>query len=149
MKMRSDWLAMRYRSTDRSCSRTVLRGFGGSSKNEDLLSLRRRSTLSCAAVALLAASLSGSTFSGLPLFKTMGHADLPSDLFIGKKERSAKHRAKTKEPSTRRMDDKATREASLAFERGQKRRESEQARHNCEQHCRIAELAGQRVSCRL
>jgi colicin import membrane protein len=54
------------------------------------------------------------------------HAELPKDLAIEKvEERTAKPRAKTKEPPAQKVDDKAAREAALAFEREQKRREHE------------------------
>jgi colicin import membrane protein len=52
------------------------------------------------------------------------HAELPKDTFIGKvKGRPAKPQPKTKEPA-RKIDDKAGRDAALAFEREQKRREN-------------------------
>jgi colicin import membrane protein len=52
------------------------------------------------------------------------HAELPKDLPTDKlKERPAKPRPKTKELPVRKVDDKAAREAALAFEREQKRRE--------------------------
>jgi colicin import membrane protein len=54
------------------------------------------------------------------------HAELPKDLAIEKvKERPAKPRATTREPPTQKVDDKAAREAALALEREQKRRDSE------------------------
>jgi colicin import membrane protein len=53
-------------------------------------------------------------------------AELPKELPVEKvKERTAKPRATTKEPSAQKVDDKAAREAALAFERERKRRESE------------------------
>jgi colicin import membrane protein len=53
------------------------------------------------------------------------HAKLPKELPIEKvKERTAKPRATTREPAQT-VDDKAAREAALAFERERKRRESE------------------------
>jgi len=52
------------------------------------------------------------------------HAELPKDLPIGNvNEREVKPRRKAKEPKTPRVGDKAVREAALAFEREQKRRE--------------------------
>jgi colicin import membrane protein len=54
------------------------------------------------------------------------HAELPKCLAIDKvEERSAKPRAKTKDPPAQKVDDKAAREAALAFEREPKRRDSE------------------------
>jgi colicin import membrane protein len=51
-------------------------------------------------------------------------AKLPKDLPVGKvKERPAKPRLTTKEPRPRKLDDKGAREAALAFEREQKRRD--------------------------
>ena len=53
-------------------------------------------------------------------------ASYPKDLPIDKvKERPAKPRATTREPPAQKVDDKAAREAALAFEREQKRRDSE------------------------
>lgn len=54
------------------------------------------------------------------------HAELPANLSSheGKRER-AKHPAKPKKQSSGRIDDKAARKAALAFEKEQKRRESE------------------------
>jgi hypothetical protein len=52
------------------------------------------------------------------------HAELPKELPVDKvKERPAKPRAK--EPPAQKVDDKAAREAALAFERERKRRDSE------------------------
>jgi colicin import membrane protein len=52
------------------------------------------------------------------------HSELPKDLPVEKpKERPAKARSKTKEPPARKFDDKAAREAALAFEREHKRRD--------------------------
>jgi colicin import membrane protein len=52
------------------------------------------------------------------------HAELPKELPIDKvKERTAKPRATTREPPAQKADDKAAREATLAFERERKRRE--------------------------
>ena len=54
------------------------------------------------------------------------HVELPKNLLIEKaKERPAKPRATTKEPPAQKVDDKAAREAALAFERERKRRDSE------------------------
>jgi colicin import membrane protein len=54
------------------------------------------------------------------------HAELPKNLLIEKvKERPAKPRATTSEPPAQKVDDKAAREAALAFERERKRRDSE------------------------
>ena len=54
------------------------------------------------------------------------HAELPKELPIDKvKERTAKPRATTREPPAQKVDDKAAREAALAFERERKRRDSE------------------------
>jgi colicin import membrane protein len=53
-------------------------------------------------------------------------AELPKNLPIDKlTERTAKPRATTKEPPTQKVDDKAAREAALAFQRERKRRDSE------------------------
>jgi hypothetical protein len=53
-------------------------------------------------------------------------AELPKELPVDKvKERTAKQRAPSGEPPAPKVDDKAAREAALAFEREQKRRESE------------------------
>jgi len=53
-------------------------------------------------------------------------AELPKELPIDKvKERTAKPRAKTREPRAQKVDDKAAREAALAFEKERKRRDSE------------------------
>jgi hypothetical protein len=52
------------------------------------------------------------------------HAALPKDLPIDKvKERRTKSRPKTEEPPARQVDNQAAREAALAFEREQKRRD--------------------------
>jgi colicin import membrane protein len=51
------------------------------------------------------------------------HAKLPKDLPIEKVKGSTQHRAATKEPRPRKLDDKAARAAALAFEKEQKRRE--------------------------
>jgi colicin import membrane protein len=52
------------------------------------------------------------------------HAALPKDLPTDKvKERRTKFRPKTKEPPARQVDNQAAREAALAFEREQKRRD--------------------------
>jgi colicin import membrane protein len=52
------------------------------------------------------------------------HAGLPKKLPIDKvKERTAKPRATTREPPAQKVDDKAAREAALAFERERQRRE--------------------------
>jgi colicin import membrane protein len=54
------------------------------------------------------------------------HAELPKKLPVDKvKERTSKLRAATREPPAQKVDDKAAREAALAFERERKRRESE------------------------
>jgi colicin import membrane protein len=54
------------------------------------------------------------------------HAKLPKELPIDKvTERPAKPRATTKEPPAQRVEDKAAREAALAFERERKRRDRE------------------------
>jgi colicin import membrane protein len=54
------------------------------------------------------------------------HAELPKELPVDKaKERTAKPRAPTKELPAQKVDDKAAREAALAFERERQRRESE------------------------
>jgi colicin import membrane protein len=53
-------------------------------------------------------------------------AELPKHLPIDKvEERPAKPRATTREPPAQKVDDKAAREAALAFERERKRRDSE------------------------
>jgi hypothetical protein len=53
-------------------------------------------------------------------------AELPKELPIENvKERTAKPRAATREPPAQKIDDKAAREAALAFERERQRRESE------------------------
>jgi hypothetical protein len=53
-------------------------------------------------------------------------ADLPRELPVDKaKERTATPGAPTREPPAQRVDDKAAREAALAFERERQRRESE------------------------
>jgi colicin import membrane protein len=52
------------------------------------------------------------------------HAALPKELPIDK-ERTVKPRATTKEPPAQKDDDKAAREAALAFERERKRRDRE------------------------
>jgi hypothetical protein len=54
------------------------------------------------------------------------HAKLPKELPVDKvKERTAKPRATTREPPAQKVDDKAAREAALAFEKERKRRDSE------------------------
>jgi hypothetical protein len=54
------------------------------------------------------------------------HAGLPKELPVDKvKERTAKPRATTREPPAPKVDDKAEREAALAFEQERKRRDSE------------------------
>jgi colicin import membrane protein len=54
------------------------------------------------------------------------HAELPKELPVDKvTERPAKPRAATSEPPAQKVDDKAAREAALAFERERQRRESE------------------------
>jgi colicin import membrane protein len=54
------------------------------------------------------------------------HAELPKELTVDRgKERTAKPRAPTREPPAQKVDDKAAREAALAFERERQRRESE------------------------
>ena len=54
------------------------------------------------------------------------HAELPKNLLIEKvKERPAKLQATISEPPAQKVDDKAAREAALAFERERKRRDSE------------------------
>jgi len=54
------------------------------------------------------------------------HAELPKALPVDKvKERTAKPQAPTREPAAQKVDDKAAREAALAFERERQRRESE------------------------
>jgi hypothetical protein len=53
------------------------------------------------------------------------HAKLPQELPVDKKERTAKPRATTGEPPAQKVDDKAARQAALAFERERKRRDSE------------------------
>jgi colicin import membrane protein len=52
------------------------------------------------------------------------HAELPKQLPV-EKERTAKPRATPREPPAQRVDDKAAREAALAFERERKRRDNE------------------------
>jgi hypothetical protein len=53
-------------------------------------------------------------------------AELPKELPVDKmKERTAKPRATTSEPPARKVDDRAAREAALAFERERKRRDHE------------------------
>jgi colicin import membrane protein len=53
-------------------------------------------------------------------------AELPQELPVDKvKERTAKPRATPTEPPAQKVDDKAAREAALAFERERKRRDSE------------------------
>ncbi len=57
------------------------------------------------------------------------HADLPDELATGKAEPRAKRRAKAKEPPpSRKIDDKAARDAALKFEREEKRRETARQR---------------------
>jgi colicin import membrane protein len=57
------------------------------------------------------------------------HADLPTDLPVGKaKHAPAKRAAKRPEPPTKAVDDKTAREAARAFEKEQKRRDSERRR---------------------
>jgi colicin import membrane protein len=54
------------------------------------------------------------------------HAQLPTDLPVGKaKHAPAKRSAKRTEPPTKAVDDKTAREAAHAFEKEQKRRDSE------------------------
>jgi hypothetical protein len=54
------------------------------------------------------------------------HAQLPTDLPVGKaKHAPAKRSAKRPEPPTKAVDDKTAREAAHAFEKEQKRRDSE------------------------
>ena len=56
------------------------------------------------------------------------HAELPSDLPVGDTKRApAKRLAKRPEPPTKAVDDKTAREAARAFEKEQKRRDSERA----------------------
>jgi colicin import membrane protein len=56
-------------------------------------------------------------------------AELPRELPVDKaKERTAKPRATTREPPAQKVDDKAAREAALAFERERQRRESKRRR---------------------
>jgi colicin import membrane protein len=52
------------------------------------------------------------------------HAELPKELPVDK-ERTAKPPATPREPPAQRVDDKAAREAALAFERERKRRDNE------------------------
>jgi colicin import membrane protein len=57
------------------------------------------------------------------------HAELPTDLPVGKaKHAPAKRSAKRPEPPTKPVDDKTAREAARAFEKEQKRRDSERRR---------------------
>jgi colicin import membrane protein len=57
------------------------------------------------------------------------HAELPTDLPVGKaKHAPAKRSAKRPEPPTTPVDGKTTREAARAFEKEQKRRDSERRR---------------------
>src|SRR4051794_37332733 len=52
------------------------------------------------------------------------HAELPKELPVDKvKEKPAKPQPKTKEPPARKIDDETARDAALAFEREQKRRD--------------------------
>jgi colicin import membrane protein len=54
------------------------------------------------------------------------HAELPKELPVDKaKEGTAKPRVTTREPPAQKVDDKAAREAALAFEKERKRRERE------------------------
>jgi hypothetical protein len=54
------------------------------------------------------------------------HAELPTDLPVGKAKRTpAKPAAKKREPPTKPVDDKMAREAARAFEKEQKRRDAE------------------------
>jgi hypothetical protein len=54
------------------------------------------------------------------------HAELPKELPVDKaREGTAKPRVTTREPPAQKVDDKAAREAALAFERERQRRESE------------------------
>jgi colicin import membrane protein len=79
------------------------------------------------------------------------HAELPKELPVDQvKERTAKPRATKREQQTQKVDDKAAREAALAFERERKQRESErrkeeaareQARKRREQAIATAETA--------
>ncbi len=57
------------------------------------------------------------------------HAELPTDLPVGKaKHAPARRSAKRPEPPTKAVDDKTAREAARAFEKEQKRRDSERRR---------------------
>ena len=63
------------------------------------------------------------------------HAELPKELPIDKvKERTAKPGATTSEPPAQKVDDKAAREAALAFERERKRRDSERRKEETAPH---------------
>ena len=62
------------------------------------------------------------------------HAELPTDLPVGKaKHAPAKRSAKRPEPPTMAVDDKTAREAARAFEKEQKRRDSERRRDEARQ----------------
>jgi hypothetical protein len=62
------------------------------------------------------------------------HAELPKELPVDEvKERTAKPRATTREPPAQKVDDKAAREAALAFERERKRRDSERRKEETAQ----------------
>ena len=62
------------------------------------------------------------------------HADLPTHLSRDEiKGRPGKQRAKLKKPRSRKIDDKAARQAALAFEREQRQRESERRREEAAQ----------------
>jgi len=61
------------------------------------------------------------------------HADLPTDLPVGKaKHAPAKRSAKRPEPPTKAIDDKTAREAARAFEKEQKRRDSERRKEEAD-----------------
>ena len=62
------------------------------------------------------------------------HAELPTDLPVGNAKRApAKRSAKRPEPPTKAVDDKIAREAARAFEKEQKRRDSERRREEAKQ----------------
>jgi colicin import membrane protein len=62
------------------------------------------------------------------------HSKLPTDLPVAAARRApAKRSEKRREPSPKPIDDKSAREAARAFEKEQKRRESERRRHEAAQ----------------
>jgi colicin import membrane protein len=99
--------------------------------------------------AIVAATL---TKPGVVLRRPVGsdgafseHAELPKEFPIEKlKERTAKPRGTTSEPPAQKVDDKAAREAALAFERERQRRESERRKEEAAGKRTQAARAGNR-----